>query len=156
MRWRRSRGWSGCRFGKSKGGRRFGAAADDAAPLVGAPGVYVFVLGEFDCLDKSLAEVADGGGGLAADFASGRKGDDLAESGSQVTGGNVVGNEPGSDVVSDFLSGVGFGFLLRVEVTEVRVVLATRCAAATAIGKSEGAHRGAHVGAASRHKISSA
>ena len=43
--------------------------ADGIAPIIGAKGVDVFVLGELDGLDEGLGEIGDGSGGAMRSLA---------------------------------------------------------------------------------------
>jgi len=50
-------------------------AADGTAPIVGAKGVDVFVLGEMDGLDEGVGEIGEGAGGAGLDVAADDGGD---------------------------------------------------------------------------------
>src|SRR4029077_20727338 len=65
-------GVAGVLLGGSYGG------IDGVAPLIGAEGVDVFVLGELDGIDHGLSQVGQGGGGFALDAALGDATEDLA------------------------------------------------------------------------------
>jgi len=53
--------------------------ADGFAPGIRAEGVDVFVLGEVQGLDESLAEIGEGGGGFGLDLALGDSGEEVSE-----------------------------------------------------------------------------
>jgi len=53
-------------------------AADGIAPIVGAKGVDVFVLGEMDGLDEDLGEIGEGAGRAGLDVAADDGGDEAA------------------------------------------------------------------------------
>jgi hypothetical protein len=99
-------------FGRGK------SVADDVAPGVGAEGVDVFILGERDGLDEGLGEIAEGGGGFRIDLALSDGGEEVAQSGGQIAGGEIAMRESGGDLAANLLSGQGFGFLTGVESTE--------------------------------------
>jgi hypothetical protein len=56
-------------------------------------GVEGFVLRRLDGIEHDLAEVGQGGGGLALYASLGHAGEDLAESGAEIAGGDVTAGE---------------------------------------------------------------
>jgi hypothetical protein len=84
--------------------------ADGIAPIVGAKGVDVFVLGEMDGLDEGLSEIGDGSGGAGLDLAANDGGDETAEGGAQIVGGEVLSREEIGQFAGEFIGGAGLGF----------------------------------------------
>src|SRR5882724_672067 len=82
-------------------------AADGTAPIVGAKGVYVFVLGEMDGLDEGLGKIGDGSGGARLDVAAEDGGDEAAEGGAQIVGGEVLSREGIGQFAGEFIGGAG-------------------------------------------------
>jgi hypothetical protein len=66
---------------------------DGVAPGVGAEGVDIFVLGETGGLHQGLEYVGYGAGYAGFDFAADYGGDEAAEGGVEIVGGEVVGGE---------------------------------------------------------------
>ncbi len=93
--------------------RRIGdeGGTDGFAPGIGAEGVDVFVLRGLDGIEHGLAEVGQGGGGFALDAALRHAGEDMAESGTEIAGGEVTAGEPRGNIAADGLGGLGLCFL---------------------------------------------
>lgn len=89
------------------------------APGVGAEGVYVFVLGELDGLDKGLAEIGQGGSGLGLDVALGDSSKEAAQGRAEIAGGDITAGEEIGDVAANLLGGPSLRFLAGMEVAEV-------------------------------------
>jgi hypothetical protein len=117
------------------------------APGVGAVGVDVFVLGEVEGLNKSLAQVGQGGGGFGFDLALGYGGEEASEGGAEIAGGEIAAGQVIGDVFAGFLASEGLGFLAGVEGAEVRMAGLARSAAAAAVDKGESTQRGTAFGA---------
>jgi len=129
-------GWGGCgRWRWREGG------ADGAAPRVGAEGVDVLVLSDVDGLDQGLAEVAEDGGGFGLDVTLDDGGKEMAESGTEIAGGEILAGEARGDVAADLVGGEGLGFLAGVKGAKVRVAGAAGRAAAATVGEREGTTR---------------
>jgi hypothetical protein len=75
--------------------------ADGLAPVVGAEGVGVFVLGEVDGLQKSLGQVGDGAGGSGFYIAADDCGDEASQGGAEIAGGEVVAGEEVGEVLAE-------------------------------------------------------
>ena len=67
--------------------------ADGPAPPVGAEGVDVLVLGKMDGLNEGLREIGEGAGGARLDVTAGYAGDEAAEGGAEIAGGEVFAGE---------------------------------------------------------------
>ena len=136
---------------RRSGRRRSKGGTDGAAPGVGAEGVDVFVLGEVDGLQQGLAEIGQGGGGFGLDLSLGNGGEEAAQGGAEIAGGEITTGEVGGNIAAHLLGGEGLGFLAGMEVAEVRMSRAARSAAAAAIDKRERTQKGTVLGAKSRH-----
>jgi hypothetical protein len=93
--------------------------ADGIAPIIGAKGVDVFVLGEMDGLDESLGEIGEGSGGARFYIALENGGDEAAEGGAEIVDGEVVAGEAIGEVAGEFIGSAGLGFLASVVEAEV-------------------------------------
>ena len=124
---------------------------DGVAPVIGAEGVDVFVLGDLDGIDQGLAEVGQGGGGLALDAALGYAAEDLAEGIGEIAGGEVAAGEAVQDIAADDYGGVGLRLLKGMRITKMRMVFEAGRAAFAAISKGEGTQGRAVLGADRRH-----
>jgi len=113
--------------------------ADGIAPIIGAKGVDVFVLGEMDGLDESLGEIGEGSGGARFYIALEDGGDEAAEGGAEIVGGEVVAGEAIGEVAGEFIGSAGLGFLASVVEAEVGMIAGAGSAAPAAIGKGEAA-----------------
>ena len=111
--------------------------ADGFAPVFGAEGVDVFVLGDVDGLQESLKEVSDGAGGFGFYIAADNGGDEAREGGAEIAGGEVVAGEEVGQVFAEFICGAGLGFFLSVICAEAGIFAGARSAATAAIGESE-------------------
>jgi hypothetical protein len=60
--------------------------ADGFAPIVGAEGLDVLVLGDTQCLQKGVAEVGEGGGDLGLYLALGGGGEQASECEAKIAG----------------------------------------------------------------------
>ncbi len=118
-------------------------AADGIAPIVGAKGVDVFVLGEMDGLDKGLGEIGESAGGARLDVAADDGGDEAAEGGAQIVGGEVFSGEEIGQFAGEFIGGAGLGFFAGVEVAEVGMLGGAGSAATAAVGEGETTQRDA-------------
>jgi hypothetical protein len=107
--------------------------ADGLAPVVGVEGLTVFVLGDVDSLQDSLRQVGDGTGGSGFYIAAEDGGDEVAEGGAEVAGGEVVAGEEVRQVFAERFYGVGAGFFLGVVEAEMRIFAGARSAATAAI-----------------------
>jgi len=67
--------------------------ADGPAPPVGAEGVDVFLLGKMDGLGESLGEIGEGAGGAGLNVATDDSGQEAAEGGGEIAGGEVLAGE---------------------------------------------------------------
>jgi hypothetical protein len=108
---------------------------DGVAPGVGAEGLTVFVLGDVDGLQESLRHVGDGAGDLGFDIAADDGGDEAAQSGAEIAGGEVVAGEVAGQVRAETLRGAGASFFFGVVVAEIGMVAEARSAATAAIGE---------------------
>jgi len=103
------------------------------------------VLGDGDRLEHGLAEIGQGGGYLGLDLALGYGGEKPSHGGAEITSGKQIREKEGRYVLAGLFCGQGFGFLLAVEVAEMRVAGAARSAALAAIGKGESTQVGGTV-----------
>ena len=97
--------------------------ADGVAPGVGAEGVGVFALGDAEGLQESLREVGDGAGGSGLYFAADDGGDEAAEGGGEVVGGEVIAGEKVVHVIAEFFCGADAGFFFGVVGAEAGMVV---------------------------------
>jgi hypothetical protein len=93
-------------------------------------------------LEHGLAEIGQGGGDLGLDLALGYGGEKPSHGGAEITSGKQIREKEGRYVLAGLFCGEGFGFLLAVEVAEMRVTGAARSAALAAIGKGESTQTG--------------
>ena len=96
--------------------------ADCASPAVRAKGVDVFVLREMDGLGESLSEISDGVSSPGFDVAAKDGGDEAAEGGAKIAGGEVVSGQEIGDFATKFIGGFGLGFFAGVIGAEMRTV----------------------------------
>jgi len=102
----RLRGMRLRRFG-FRGGREevvvvaFDGIADGLAPVVGAKGVGVLVLGEVDGLHESLGQVSDGAGGSGFYIAADDGGDETPQGGGEIAGREIVAGEEVGQVFAE-------------------------------------------------------
>jgi len=94
-------------------------------------------------LEEGLGEVGDGAGGARFDVAADDRGEETAEGGSEVVGGEVFAGEEEGQIVGENIGGVGAGFLAGMEEAEVRVVGGTRGEALAVVGEGETTQRDA-------------
>jgi len=111
--------------------------ADGIAPAVSAEGVDVFVLGEMDGLQEGLGQVGDGAGGSGLYITAENGGEEAAQGGAEIAGGEVVAGEEIGEVFAERFCGVGAGFFLGVGEAEMGVVAGARGAATAAIRERE-------------------
>jgi hypothetical protein len=109
--------------------------ADGFAPDIGAEGVDVFILGNVDGLQESLGHVGDGAGGSGLYIAADHGGDEAAQGGAEIAGGEIVAGEEVGQVFAECIGGAGAGFFLGVVEAEVGMVAEARGAATAAIGE---------------------
>jgi hypothetical protein len=109
--------------------------ADGVAPGVGAESLTVFVLGDVDGLQESLGHVGDGAGGSGLYIAADHGGDEAAQGGAEIAGGEIVAGEEVGQVFAECIGGAGAGFFLGVVEAEVGMVAEARGAATAAIGE---------------------
>jgi len=107
--------------------------ADGLAPVVGAEGVDVFVLGEVDGLQESLGQVGDGAGGSGFYLAADNGGDEASQGGAEIAGGEIVAGEEVVEVFAKRFGGLGAGFFLGMVRAEAGIVAEARSAAMAAI-----------------------
>jgi len=122
-----------------------------SAPIVGAEGVDVFVLGDGERLDKDLAEISEGGGGFGFDVALGDGGKQAAKGGADVASGDELAGEKASDVFAGFFAGESLGFLASMAGAERGMARTARDAATAAVGEGEGTEGRAVRGTNSGH-----
>jgi len=112
-------------------------ATDGIAPIGGAKGVDVFVLGEMDGLDKGLGEIGEGAGGARFYIALEDGGEEAAEGGAEIVGGEALSGEEIGQFAGEFIGGAGLGFLAGVVEAEVGMIGGAGSAAVAAVGKGE-------------------
>ena len=111
--------------------------ADGIAPIGGAKGVDVFVLGKMDGLNEGLGEIGEGSGGAGLNIATSYAGDEAAEGGAEIAGGEVLAGEEIGQIAAEFIGGAGLGFLAGVAGAEVGMIASAGNAATAAIGEGE-------------------
>jgi hypothetical protein len=111
--------------------------ADGLAPGVGAESVDVLVLGEMDGLGESLGQVGHGAGGTGLDVAASYAGDEAAEGGAEIAGGEVFAGEEIGQVAAELIGGGGLGFFAGVVGAEVGMMGGAGSAALAAVGEGE-------------------
>ncbi len=111
--------------------------ADGVAPIGGAKGVDVLVLGKMNGLGESLGQVGHGAGGTGLDVAASYAGDEAAKGGAEIAGGEVLAGEEIGQVAAEFIGGAGLGFLAGVVGAEVGMMGGAGSAALAAIGEGE-------------------
>jgi hypothetical protein len=110
--------------------------ADGPAPGVGAEGVDVFLLGKMDGLGESLGEIGKGAGGAGLNVAADDGGQEAAEGGAEIAGGEVFAGEEIGEVAGEFIGGAP-GVFAGVVGAEVGMVGGAGSAALAAIGEGE-------------------
>jgi len=116
-------------------------AADGIAPIVGAKGVDVFVLGEMDSLDEGLGEIGEGAGGAGLDIAAEDGGDEAAEGSAQIVGGEVFSGEEIGQFAGELTGRAGPGLFAGVVEAEVGMIGGAGSAAVAAVGEGETTQR---------------
>jgi hypothetical protein len=111
--------------------------ADEVAPIVGAKGVNVFVLGELDGLEEGLGEIGEDAGGTGFYIATEDGGGEAAEGGAEIVGGKVVAGEAIGEFAGEFIGRAGLGFFAGVLEAEVGMLAGAGSAALAAVGKGE-------------------
>ena len=111
--------------------------ADGLAPGVGTEGVDVLILGDVDGLDEGLGEIGEGAGGARLDVAADDGGQEAAEGGAEIAGGEVFTGEEIGEVAGEFTGGAGLGVFAGVVGAEVGMMAGAGRAALAAIGKGE-------------------
>jgi hypothetical protein len=111
--------------------------ADGFAPGVGAEGVDVLVLGEMDGLNEGLGEIGEGAGRAGLDVAASYAGDEAAEGGAEIAGGEVFTGEEIRKVAGEFIGSAVLGVFAGVVGAEVGMMGGAGSAALAAIGEGE-------------------
>lgn len=111
--------------------------ADGIAPIVGVKGIDAFVLGETDGLEEGLGEIGEGAGGAGLYVAANDGGEEAAEGGAEIVGGEVFAREEIGQVAGEFIGGVGPGFFAGVVEAEVGMIAGAGSAALAAIREGE-------------------
>jgi len=99
--------------------------------------LIVFVFGEVDGLHEGLGQVANGVGGFGFYIAADNGGDEAAQGGAEIAGGEVVAGEEVGQVFAEFFCGAGAGFFLGVVEAEAGMFAGTRGEATAAIRESK-------------------
>jgi hypothetical protein len=126
--------------------------ADGVAPGVGAESLTVFVLGDVDGLQESLGHVGDGAGDSGFYIAADDGGDEAAQSGAEIAGGEIFAGKVAGKVRAETLRGAGASFFFGVVVAEMGMVAEARSAATAAIGERKHTQGHAVLGTESGHK----
>jgi hypothetical protein len=108
--------------------------ADGPAPGVGAEGVDVLVLGKMDGLGESLGEIGEGAGGAGLNVAANDGGQEAAEGGAEIAGGEVFTGEEIGQFAGEFIGGAGLGVFAGGVGAEVGMMGGAGSAALAAIG----------------------
>jgi len=95
------------------------------------------VLGEGEGLNQSLADVGEGHGSFGFDLAAGDGAEEASQCASEIAGRHVMPGEVRRYILAGLFGDEGLGFLLGMEVAEMRMAGAARSAALAAIGKGE-------------------
>src|SRR6266851_1660562 len=111
--------------------------ADGPAPPVGAEGVDVFLLGKMDGLGESLGEIGEGAGGAGLNVATDDSGQEAAEGGGEIAGGEVLAGEEIGQFAGEFIGGAGLGVFAGVIGAAVGLMGGAGSAALAAVGKGE-------------------
>jgi len=111
--------------------------ADGAAPPVGAEGVDVLVLGKMDGLGEGLGEIGESAGGAGLNVAADDGGQEAAEGGAEIAGGEVFTGEEIGEFAGELIGGAGLGAFAGVIVAEASMVVGSGRAALAAVGKGE-------------------
>src|SRR5260370_36705245 len=111
--------------------------ADGFAPGVGAEGVDVLVLGKRDGLGESLGEIGEGAGGAGLNVATDDGGQEAAEGGAEITGGEVLAGEEIGQFAGELIGGAGSRVFAGVVGAEVGMMGGAGNAALAAVGKGE-------------------
>jgi hypothetical protein len=128
-------------------GRLLIRGGNGIAPGVFAEGLDVFGLCQVESLNQGVPEIGEGGRGFRLHLALSHGGEEAAESGTEIAGGEIVAGKVVGDILASSLASEGLRFAARVEGAKVRMGVATRHAALAAVGKSESTQRGTIVGA---------
>jgi hypothetical protein len=148
----------GLRLSGCVGGREavvvvaFDGFADGVAPVAGAEGVDVFLLGHVDSLQEGLRHVGDGAGGSGFYIPADNGGEEASQGGAEIAGGEVVAGEEVGQVLAERFFGKGAGFFLGVVEAEVGIFAGARGAATAAIRERELTQGHAILGTKRRHK----
>jgi len=111
--------------------------ADGIAPIAGAKGVDVFVLGEMDGLDEGLGEIGEGAGRAGFDIAADDGGNEAAEDGGKIVGGEVLSRKEIGQFAGELIGGAGLGFFAGVVEAEVGMIGGAGSATLAAVGKGK-------------------
>jgi len=122
------------------------------APAVGTEGVDIFLLGDVDGLQESLRQVGGGTGGSGFYITADDCGDETAQGGAEITGGEVVAGEEVGQVFAERFRGAGAGFFLGVVEAEMGIFAGARSAATAAIRQRELTQGHAVLGTERGHK----
>jgi hypothetical protein len=79
------------------------------------------VLGELDGLVEGLAKISESRGDFGLEVTLGDGGENAAEGGVEIAGGEVIVKEERTYSLASLFSGEAFGFLLGMEVAEMRM-----------------------------------
>jgi len=131
------RWWLGWRGGVAVVEVLVDGIADGLAPGVVAEGVGIFVLGKMDGLGESLGEIGEGAGGAGLNVAADDGGQEAAEGGAEIAGGEVLAGEEIGQFEGEFIGGAGLGVFAGVVGAEVGMAGGTGSAALAAVGKGE-------------------
>ena len=102
-------------------------------------GVDIFVLGKMDGLNEGLGEIGQGASRARLDVAASYAGDEAAEGGAEIAGGEVFAGKEIGQLVGELIGGAGLGFFASVEAAEVGMPAGAGSAALTAVGEGEAA-----------------
>ena len=90
-----------------------------------------------DGLDEGLGEIGEDSGGARFYIAAEDGGDEAAEGGAEIVGGEIVAGEAIGEFAGEFIGRAGLGFFAGVVEAEVGMIAGTGSAALAAVGKSE-------------------
>jgi len=94
-------------------------------------------------LEEGLGEIGEGAGGARFYIATEDGGDEAAEGGAKIVGGEVFSGEEIGQFVGELIGGAGLGFLASVVEAEVGMLAGAGSAAFAAVGEGETTQRDA-------------
>jgi hypothetical protein len=97
----------------------------------------VLGLVKMECSEEGLGKIGEGTGGAGLNVAEDDGGQEAAEGGAEIAGGEVFAGEEIGEVACEFIGRTGLGVFAGVVRTEVRMAGGAGSAALAAIGEGE-------------------